>query len=242
MWQSTESSVVMSDLLFLTPTWISFSERGEVLTTHEQLTNLERSSMFDLAHVENIVNGHVMAPQLTIDNWYRFSGKVFRQWDISMGIKYNGNPILDDFLPAEHSVKVGTTTNGSGRVVYAYLTITSVTIELSMLNLSWNDYMGRVIAHKDIKFDCLMEECLNLAIFQYNQFVADRVKRYNERVIIAAARRRLINFSMQGTEYEICILPWDKEVPLKPVVFIATSSDQRANQTRNTAELLRIRP
>lgn len=238
MSQSSKSDQAMRDILFLMPSWASPREEGEVLTTIEQLNRVERTSMFDLAQLENIVNGHTLGGQLTIDDWYRFSGKVFRLWDTRLNTTDNRNPVFDVFLPAEHSVRVGTTTNPSGTLVYAYLSI-SIDIEPHRLNLSWNDHAGHNIAHGDIKFDYSMEECISLAMFQYDQCVVDRVKRYNERLIIANARRRLVKFSESGSKSEPCVLPWCKQVTLKPLVFTCTSVDQRENLVRKTVERLR---
>lgn len=99
--------------------------------------------------------------------------------------------------------------------------------------------MGCYLAHTDIEFDCSMEECLNLAIFQYDHSVADRVNWYNERAIIATARRRIVNFSRQGTESAPFLHTWDKVPPIKPLIFAAINPDQRWNLIRNTVEQLR---
>ncbi|CAJ0551948.1 Ff.00g059270.m01.CDS01 [Fusarium sp. VM40] len=217
--------------------WVPSREKREILTAQEYLNNVELVCMLDLARLEKIVIGSPSI--LTINDWHRFSGKIFRHWDTSLDTKENENLTFYESLPAEHSVKVGSTTNLSSVSVYAYLTIISVVVEPNRLNLSWNDCMGRYIAHTDIKFDCSMEECLNLAIPQYDHSVADRVNRYNERAIIATARRRIVNFPRQGTESAPFLHTWDKVPPIKPLIFAAINPDQRWNLIRNTVEQLR---
>jgi hypothetical protein len=239
MSQSNELDEVMGQPLFLLPTEVLARGMGEILTTSEQLIMEERNSMHDLAELEALVNGHVSAPQPTIRDWYRFSGKIFRLWDTSRAIPDDPKPFFDSLLPAEHSVRVGTSKSRSGGLDYAYLSI-SVQIDPHQLSLSWNNHMGETIWYKDINFDYSIEECVSLAMSQYDQCVVDRVKRYNERLIIANARRRLADFSRNGFRPGQNAVFLHGQVILKPLVFACTSPDQKVNLIRNTVEQLRV--